>query len=336
MLVHEAQRLCPGLICVPPDHDFYEQKSREVMKILRRYSPLIEQNSIDEAWMDITGCELLFGKPEKIARKIMEDIQKELDLWCSIGISENKFLAKMASELKKPLGITTLWQEEVKEKLWPLRVRDMYGVGKQTETKLSNLAIFTVGDLARSNKTLLAKHFGKYGEELHRLANGFDPAPVEENPRHENKSISRSVTLPQDITHVEQARTVLLRLAEEVGMEARAQGEKGKTISITIKYNDFQSITRQKSLRATYLTRDIYQTGIALLQANWNSSRPVRLLGIGLSNFQSQEIQQLSIFDMNNCGEAAENKEEKIEKAVDDIRKKYGMDKIQRAKMIIK
>lgn len=336
MLVHEARRLCPELLCVPPDHEFYEKKSREVMAVLRRYSPLIEQNSIDEAWVDVTGCEKLFGKPEKIARSIMKDIQDELDLWCSVGISENKFLAKMASEMKKPLGITTLWPEEVKEKMWPLRVRDMYGVGRQTEAKLSNLAIFTIGDLARSSKSLLVKHFGKYGEELHRLANGFDPAPVEENPRHDSKSISRSVTLPRDVTNIEEAKTVLLKLSEEVGMEARAYGSKGKTVAIAIKYNDFQSITRQKSIHETYLTRDIYQTGIELLKANWNPHRPVRLLGIGISNFQNEEVHQVSIFDMNDQKQGKEQKEEKIEKAMDEIRKKYGMDTVQRAKTIKK
>lgn len=334
MLVHEAQRLCPGLLCVPPDHEFYEKKSKQVMDILGRFSPVIEKNSIDEAWMDVTGCEALFGKPVEMAAKIMDTITGELDLWCSIGISENKFLAKMASELKKPLGITELWQKDIKEKLWPLKVRDMYGIGKQTEKKLTNMAIFTIGNLAQARKELLTKTFGKYGEELHRFANGLDPAPVEPSPRHESKSISRSITLPQDVTDMEQAKTILLQLAEEVGMEARAYGYKGKTVSINIKFNDFQSITRQKSIQATYLTKDIYRTGIELLEENWSKFRPVRLLGIGIGNFREEEVEQLSLFDMNVSGQTNSDREEKLEKAMDSIRRKHGMEKIKRAKAI--
>lgn len=334
MLVHEAQKLCPELICIPPDHKFYEEKSGHVMDILRRYSPLIEQNSIDEAWVDVTGCEALFGTPLEIAGKIMKNIMEDLDLWCSIGISENKFLAKMASEMKKPLGITELWPEEIKEKLWPLRVRDMYGIGKQTEKKLSNLAIFTIGDLAKSSRELLVKNFGKYGDELHRLANGLDFRTVELNPRHESKSISRSETLPEDITDIEEAKTVLFKLADGVGLEAREFGQKGRTVSITIKYNDFQTITRQKSISPTYLTKQIYTTGIELLHENWNSRRPVRLLGIGLGNFRKDEAEQISIFDIGCTNNRADEREEKIERTMDEIRKKYGLDKAVRAKNI--
>lgn len=333
MLIHEARKLCPGLAFVPPDHELYDRKSREVMEILGRYSPVIQQNSIDEAWMDLSGCETLFGSPVEIAEKIMKDIMEELDLWCSIGISENKFLAKMASEMKKPLGITEIWQKDVKEKIWPLPVREMYGIGKQTEKKLNNLAIFTIGDIARSEKGLLAKTFGKYGEELHRLANGIDPSPVTEHPVHDSKSISRSTTLSQDITDVEFARTVLLRLAEEVGTEARRYGYKGNTISIVIKYGDFQSITRQKSVSPTYLTKDIYRMGASLLEENWNRSRPVRLLGVGLGNCKDDYVEQLSIFDITGEQESR-NKEEKLEKTMDAIRERFGTDKVKRAKMM--
>lgn len=333
MVLHEARNICPGLIAVPPDHKFYEEKSREVMKILSGYTPVIQQNSIDEAWLDLTGCEALFGSPLEIADRIMKELMDKLDLWCSIGISENKFLAKMASERKKPLGITEICEKDVPEKLWPIPVREMYGIGRQTEKKLANLSIYTIGDIAKFDKNLLHKFFGKYGEELHRLANGIDNSEVVQHPFHENKTISRSTTLPEDITDFEYAETVLLRLAEEVGADARRHDLKGKTVSIVIKYGDFESITRQKSVPPTFLTKDIYNTGVCLLKENWNTHRPIRLLGIGLGNFQFSETGQMSIFDMVS-GSSGNQREEKLERAMDNIRDRFGKNKIKRAKTL--
>ncbi|HHV98407.1 MAG TPA: DNA polymerase IV [Clostridiaceae bacterium] len=335
MLIHEAKRLCPGIILVPPDHKFYNKKSREVMEILSKYSPVIQQNSIDEAWIDLTGCTSLFGKPVEIAKKIMNDIYDNLGLWCSIGISENKFLAKMASEFRKPMGITEIWAEDVKEKIWPLPIRQMYGIGKKTEEKLNSMGIYTIGDIANTNRNLLVKAFGKYGDELYRLANGIDPSPVSELPQRCSKSISRSTTLPRDIVDIESAKIVLLKLAEEVGAEARRYGYKGRTVSITIKYGDFHTITRQKSIQPTYLTKDIYKTAAEILEENWNTRCPVRLLGIGISNFDEGYVEQLPLLDfVKETGEHDRKKEENLEKAIDKIRSKFGTDKIKRALII--
>jgi DNA polymerase IV len=332
MVLHEAQKLCPGLLLVPPDHNFYKNKSQEVMKILSRYSPLIQQNSIDEAWLDLSGCEALFGNPMQIAKSIMKDIVDELDLWCSIGISENKFLAKMASERKKPLGITEIWEKDVRSKIWPLPVREMYGIGKQTEKKLQELGIYTIGDIAAFDNKVLVKLFGKHGEEIHKLSKGIDNSQVTENPYHESKSISRSTTLIEDTIDIDYAKKVILSLAEEVGCDARRQGLKGKTISIEIKYENFEAITRQKSISPTYLTRDIYAVAGKLLEENWSIQRPVRLLGVGLSKYQD-ETMQVSIFDMLN-GPSIDKKEEKLEIAMDSIRDRFGSGKIKRAKIL--
>lgn len=335
MLVHEAKKLCPQLLLVPPDHELYNRKSSEVMSILSRYTPVVQQNSIDEAWLDLTGCECLFGKPVEIAEKIMKDILEELDLWCSIGISDNKFLAKMASEMKKPLGITEVWQKDVKNKIWPLPVREMYGIGKQTEKKLAELSILTIGDLASCNSALLARAFGKYGDELKRLSNGIDTTPVTEHPHYDSKSVSRSTTLSRDTVDIDYAKSVLMRLSEEVGSEARRYDYKGKTVAIVIKYGDFQAITRQKSMFSpTYLTKEIYRTGISLLEENWNKSRPVRLLGIGLSNITDDVSEQLSIFDLNKEIKDGNWKEEKLERAMDAIRNRFGSETVKRAKLI--
>jgi DNA polymerase-4 len=331
MLLHEAKKLCPNIVFVPPDHSYYQKVSKMVMNLLGKYTPLIQVNSIDEAWLDMTGCEALFGEPAVVAQKIMSDIQNELDLWCSIGISENKFLAKMASERKKPLGITEIWVKDIANKLWPLDIREMVGIGKQMEQKLHRMGIYKIGDLARSNKELLTKYFGKTGTELHQLANGIDMSIVTESTDHDCKSIGRSTTLSEDTKDIKVIEKILLDLAEEVGTEARQNNCKGKTVSIAIKFSDFKSITRQKTVSPTYLTKEIFQTGLALIHENWDKRNMIRLLGISISNFQDPDFEQLSIFDGLEF-ECKSEKEEKLERAIDIIREKFGNDKIKRAK----
>jgi len=336
MLVHEALSLCPGLILIPPTRGLYEKKSKEFMEILARYTPVLQKNSIDEAWLDLTGCEKLFGEPVSIAQRIMREIQYELDLWCSIGISENKFLAKMASEMKKPLGITELWKKDVPVKMWPLEIRQMYGIGSRTEERLKKIGILTIGDLAHCDDGLLSEALGKYGRELKRLANGIDESPVEPEPKSVTRSISRSTTLVRDITDMDEARTVLLSLAEEVGEEARRSDFRGKSVQIVIRYNDFTTITRQKTITPSYLTRDIYRTGVELLGEHWDRRRPIRLLGIGISNIDDDIPVQLSIFDINEELPDRVKKEEKLERAIDSIRSRFGSDVVKRATLIDK
>lgn len=338
MVLREALRLCPNLIIIPPDHQFYEQKSKEVMKIFSAYTPVIEQNSIDEAWLDMTGCNQIFGEPLESAKNIMERIKKELGLWCSIGISENKFLSKMASEMKKPLGITELWQKDIKQKLWPLPVNYMYGVGKQTAQKLQNMGISTIKDLALFDKESLFKNLGKMGAAFSLLANGIDTSPVTPNNDSDMKSIGRSVTLPHDILDIESAKAVLLELSDEVGMTARKYGKKGHVIQINIKYSDFKSITRQMTVPATYLVKEIYTTGIELLKKNWNKN-PIRLLGISLSGFDDYyESEQISLFELPNMNEEKSDadKIESIENAIHNIRQKYGASIIKTGVLIKK
>ncbi len=349
MVVHEALKLCPDLILIPPDHHFYEQKSREVMDILSCHTPVIEQNSIDEAWLDMTGCEGIFGKPAESAKIIMDRIRNELGLWCSIGISENKFLAKMASEMKKPLGITELWKDDIKFKMWPLPVQSMYGIGKQTAQKLQSMGINTIGDLAQFNWEKLVKKFGKSGVEMHQLANGIHLSPVSPRSDKDMKSIGRSVTLSEDITDIEQAKIILLKLADEVGMTAREYGKRGRTVHINIKYSNFQVITRQTTVPATYLVKEIYSAGIDLLLKNWNEKLPVRLIGISLSGFANQStIEQMSMFQMTEMHKQNGNmqneglfkddaaKTDRLEDTIDVLRKKYGHSIINRGALMEK
>lgn len=325
MIIRDALKLCPDLVIIPPDHGFYEQKSKEVMEILCSYTPVIEQNSIDEAWLDMTGCSKIFGEPLEIAKNIMRRINEELNLWCSIGISENKFLAKMASEMKKPHGITELWKKDIKEKMWPLPVNYMYGIGKQTSLKLKEMGIFTIGELALYDRKYLSKKFGKMGAEMSLLANGIDTALVKGASEDDMKSIGRSTTLPKDITDIEKAKSVLLELSDDVGMTARRHNKKGRTVQIAIKYSDFNSITRQMTIPETCLVKDIYNAGVKLLEKNW-SKTPVRLLGISLSGFEDGDSEQISLFQIDEIKYEINknNKTELVEDAIYKIRKKYG------------
>lgn len=336
MVVHEALKLCPGIVLVPPDHHFYGQKSEEVMELLSNYTPVLEQNSIDEAWLDMTGCEGLFGKPVEAAKRIMDEIRGRLGLWCSIGIAGNKFLAKMAAEMKKPLGITELWERDLLAKLWPLPVKEMQGVGGKTAEKLNRMGIRTIGELAGFDEKLLVRVLGTWGEEVRLRANGIDPSPVLARAADDMKSIGRSTTLPEDLSDIEKAKLVLMELADDVGMAARRHDKKGRTVHITLKYSDFRVVTRQATVPATCSTKEIYRAGCGLLEKNWNKFNLVRLIGISLSGFQEEgSSDQLSLFDPAE-GSVKTDKNERIDRAMDKIRSRHGSESITFATLIKK
>ena len=336
MVLHQALKLCPKLILVPPDHHFYQQKSEEVMALLSNYTPVLEQNSIDEAWLDMTGTEGLFGNPLKAAKRIMDEIKDRLRLPCSIGIAENKFLSKMAAEMEKPLGITELWKNDIPVKLWPLPVKEMYGVGAKTAEKLNRMGIRTVGDLAKSNANLIVRTFGKGGSEMHLHANGMDDSPVLAREDDDMKSIGRSTTLPEDISDVEKAKLILMELADDIGMTARRHDKKGRTVHITIKYSDFRVVTKQATIPATCTTGEIYRAGCILLEQNWSQFHPVRLIGISLSGFNEDGcLIQPSLFDQAESN-PAKDKSRQIDEVMDKIRSRHGTEAITFATLVKK
>jgi DNA polymerase-4 len=199
------------------------------------------------------------------------------------------------------MGITELWLKDVKAKLWPLSVTDLYGVGKQTGVRLNNIGVRTIGDLAAYNPRALTQMLGKHGSELQRMANGIDYSAVTPHVSGEMKSIGRSTTLAEDATDVEKIRNVFLEMCEEIGFDARKHNKKAKTLQITIKYSDFNTITRQTAIVPTFLTKDIYEKGFALLKKSWNSIKPVRLIGVSISGFEADCLSgQMSLFDQES------------------------------------
>ncbi len=321
MTINEALRLCPDLTIVKSTKGLYSKCSNAVFDILRRYTPLVEPSSIDEGFMDVTGSTDLFGPPIEIAKRIMSEIKEELGLWCSIGISENKFLAKMASDMKKPLGITVMYKKDVEKMLWPLPVRDMHGIGKSSAAHLEKMGLKSIGDIARANPDFIRKYFG---EGLYERANGQGSDLVCGEYKVKSASISRSSTTARDIDNITEAKKLMLRLAEDVGLQARQKNIKGKTVQITLRYSNFKTITRQKTVFPTNLTKEIINAGYELLEANWDTGRPIRLLGIGLSGIDKEDRQ------MDLYGTVINKKEENLEKTLDKLKNKYGTDSLKR------
>ncbi|MGL6219657.1 MAG: DNA polymerase thumb domain-containing protein, partial [Lacrimispora sphenoides] len=326
--VTEALRKCPDLVLVPPNYNLYQKSSSAFIHILKQYSPIVEQYSIDEAFMDMTGTESLFGDPYQAANDIKERIHKELGFTVNIGVSNNKVLAKMASDFKKPDKVHTLWLSEIKEKMWPLSVKELFFVGRATFQKLRNLGIKTIGELAQTDLSIIKSHFGKYGEVIWSFANGIDVSAVEPAPPP-NKGYGNSTTTAFDLVDESTARLVLLSLAETVSARLREDNVKISVISVGIKDYNFIYYGHQRTLDTpTNITYEIYETACQIFDEMWNKI-PIRHLGIHTSHVTTENSRQLNIFDKIDY-----EKMERMDKAVDEIRKRFGIDSIKRASFL--
>jgi len=331
MLIHEAMRLCPSGKVIVATHALYVEKSKKVMAIFDEFTPLKQQVSIDEAFLDMTGTEHLFGEPKVAAKRIQEEILNQLDLPCSVGIANNKLLAKMASEYKKPMGITTLFENDFREKVWPLEVGELYGIGRKTVPKLKSIGIKTIGDLANAKVEVLVEAFGyKSGMYMHESANGIG-TDVVDGSMEPPKSIGNEMTYSIDIKKMEQIQEEILLLSDRVGYRLRRKMLSGKTITVKLKYSNFTVMTRSKTLEApTHHTEIIYETSMALIQQAWTKN-PLRLLGVTVSGFDASSYRQVSLFDMEMTTEKAE-----VDHMLDEIRHKYGYNSIKRATLLDK
>lgn len=327
--IMEARKKCPGLHLVSAHHDLYRQKSEEFIKLLKEYSPDVEQYSIDEAFVDMTGMQVLFGEPLEAADKIRTRIREELGFTVNIGISENKYLAKMASDFEKPDKVHTLFPKEIREKMWPLPVGNLIFVGKSTVKKLEAMGIRTIGQLAAADREMLRQNLKKQGESIWNFANGIDFSLVQPVPDM-NKGYGNSTTISFDVTDENAAKTVLLALAESVGARLRADRVKIQVISVTIKDSQLHKMSHQMVLdSATDITNEIYLSACRLFEELWDG-RPIRLLGIQTSRTKEEEARQLSLFDADTGYE----KWEQMDHAVDEIRKKFGKDAVKRASFL--
>lgn len=324
--IMEARQKCPNLLMVPPNYELYQRCSHAFMEILREYSPDVEPYSVDEAYIDMTGTSKLWGTPEKAANEIRKRIFRELGFTVNIGVSSNKLLAKMASDFKKPDMVHTLFPSEIKQKMWPLPVSDLFFVGKATAKKLFTLGIRTIGELAASDPYLLKLHLNKHGEVIWGFANGIDVSVVEQTPPP-NKGYGNSTTIPFDVTDGGTAKMVLLALAETVGTRLRKDGVRAEIVAVGIKDQELKYASHQMILGTpTNITQELHLASCRLFDELWNGN-PIRHLGIHTGRISTGTgSRQMKLFDHTNY-----EKLERLDAAVDRIRGRYGMDAVKRA-----
>ncbi len=297
MMLHEARRLCPDVIMVPADNRKYTHTSAEIMRMMLDYTPLVEVFSIDEAFMDLTNSLSIFGSAENVAYLLKSRIRHRFDITCSVGIAPNKLLAKLASEMKKPDGLTTITPGDVSRVLENMPIKELCGIGRKMERHLNLLGINTCGQLGRFPVDILKRKFGVVGERLHYMGLGVDESPVvPAEDADEVKSVGHSMTLREDITTRADILRFLLQLSEMVGRRARRYGVAGKTIHLSIRYADFTTFGKQETLsRPVNQSEDIYRGAIQILDSI-ELEQPVRLLGVRLTNLSYRQ-DQLPLFE---------------------------------------
>lgn len=322
MPLFQAYKKCKNLIVLPADFELYHRLSNEFFSILSSYSEILEVASIDECYVDVT--KVIQDKnyhPVELARRIQNDVYEQLNLKCSIGISPNKFLAKMASDMKKPMGITILTRSNLKELMWPLDIKNMFGIGKKTQPRLREVGIMTIGDIANyNNYNKLRQIIGKNALLLYRRANGIDNRVVD-TKQNELKSVGNSITLPHDTLDEIILLDTLKQLARQVSMRATKRNLISNSISITIKYTRFESVNRQTTINSYINDYEyILSTAKMLFDAHYDG-RPVRLLGISLNNTINKKNykEQLNIFNSTNDIE----KDEDIQTIIENINNKF-------------
>lgn len=321
----QARRLCPHGVFLRGRGGRYAEVSHQVMDVLQNFSPLVQQASVDEAYLDVTGLERLFGPPEELGATLKNAVRQATGLTCSVGIAPVKFLAKIASDYNKPDGLFILYPDQMEAFLRDLPISKIPGVGGSMLSRLEPLGVKTAGDALRFSQDFWEKRFGKWGGELYRRCCGIDPREV--HPSSEAKSEGAENTFSEDTDDREELQRWLLHQAERVGRRLRRDKYKGRTITLKIKFSDFKSITRSKTIKApTNATQVIFETATALLAAE-TLPKKVRLIGLSVSNFK-QGVRQLSLLD-----EPATRESDPLDDTLDAIREKFGTDSLVRGRV---
>jgi len=317
MSTQEAKRRCPQLILVPGNHSKYTETSARIFAILKKITPMVEVASIDEAYLDVTQSLLLFRSPLHMAQSIKDQIRESEQLTCSIGVAPNKLLAKLGSGLKKPDGLVVIQKEDVEAVLKDLPVSKLYGIGPKLTEALNAMGIFTCGQLGNFPISVLTKRFGAIGEGLHEMGLGLDDSPVVPFDEEEDaKSISHSVTLEEDTSDPNMLRKVLLQLSERVSRRMRREGFYGKRIAITVRYSDFFTFSKQKTLSKWMNSgNEIFQYAFEIFKSV-SHPKPIRLLGVGMSLLRKEGC-QLDLFEKRE-------KKDNLLKAMDRVNERFG------------
>ncbi len=323
--LYQAKKKCPALRIYPPNFEFYNMMSHKMFEILYSYTPDIEIASIDECYLDYGKIKKMNGDEVEFAYKIKKEIYDKLGFTVNVGVANNKLCAKMASDFSKPYKVHTLFDYEVEEKMYPLPIGDLFGVGKKTAKVLKEIGIQTIGDLANANEAELRKVFKNQTNYLINSARGIDNSEVI-SYRGDPKCISASETLPSDAYNPAEVKELMTKLSERIGLELRKEKKYAYVVAAILKNKDFQNVSKQtKLLNPTNISKDIYNIASKLLEQIWDKEG-VRLVGIRVSNLVSNYYFQASVFD-NNI--ETEEKKEKLAHTIDHLKEKYGIDKIK-------
>lgn len=325
--VGQALKKCPTLYIVEPNFKLYESCSRAFIEICKEYAPVVEQFSIDECFLDMSGTSRIYPDPIKTAHEIREEIYKRLGFTVNIGVANNKLLAKMASDFEKPNRVHTLFSDEIEEKMWGLPIGELFSVGRATSQKLYDAGLRTIGDVARCDVGTLQVLLGiKQGIQVHAFANGIDDSLVVADAE-DAKGYSNSTTLEEDVTTAEEAHKILLALSDSTASRMRRDGGETFCIGVTIRGGDFKDRSHQRTLsESTNITSEIYKISKELFAELWDGRMPLRLIGVSLTSITRTPGEQMSLFE-------AEDRERsrKVDSVVDSIRKKFGSNTIMPA-----
>lgn len=327
--IYSARKKCQNLKVFSPDMEYYKKMSKKMIDYISNYSPDLEQFSIDECFLDLTGTTYLYDNILSLAYKIKDEINEKFGFTVNIGIGNNKLCAKMASDFEKPNKVHTLYKNEIESKMWPLPIEDLFMVGKKTAIKLKKMGFYTIGDVAKSDCNRLIREFKSFGNTIYEMANGIDNSIVD-STISQNKSISTSLTLSKDTDDISVLKKVLLKQVDEIGRALRKKNLYATVVAVTFKTSDFVSFSKQCSTDFPINSNDaIYDKVINLLYKSWNFEK-IRNIGIRISGFTDKRVAQTSLFESENNDIA----NEKIQAVLDSIKDKYGSDIINPASLL--